>query len=75
VIERAHRDAAQAATAANRFVGEAMRRRHAGDLVGELGARAVAAYYRHLTREHLARGQRARFERVCDWLAGQEWDA
>ena len=71
VIERATRDAAHAAAAANRYTGEALRRRHAGDFVGELGARAVAAYYRHLTREHLGRAQRARFERTAAWVAGE----
>ena len=73
-IERATRDAAQAATAANPSTGEALRRRHAHDFVGELGARACAAYYRHLTREHLGRAQRARFERTATWVAGGDFE-
>jgi hypothetical protein len=70
-IERATRDAVLAARAANRHAAEAVRRQRAGDFVGEVGARAVAAFYRHELRRHLGVAQRARYARTLAWIAGE----
>lgn len=71
-IARATRDAVLAARAANRHAAEAVRRHRAGDFVGELGARAVAAFYRHELRRHLGIAQRARFLRTVAWVVGED---
>jgi hypothetical protein len=57
---------------AARNTADAVRRREADDLVGELGARAIVAYYRHTLRQYLARARRARFEQAVSWCAGDE---